>query len=215
MANVVIPHALIVAGGNGVSRHRLNALATQSSLVVAADSGLLSLRELGIRTDIVIGDLDSLNPDDLKNIPEAQIRHDAGQDDTDLEKAIRYCLVQGVKSADIVGATGGRLDHSVNAISLLVKYDDRVSLTLHDRDGWARYFTQSPATCGERAGQKISLIPVPAVYGLKSQGLRYPLDNLDLYFGGRDAVSNEVISPPAEISWREGALLLYQQIPAT
>jgi len=205
-------HALIVAGGGRVARDRLRALAAKAGLVIAADSGLLTTQDAGIPLDIVIGDLDSVPPGALSNVPEDHVLHNAGQDDTDLEKALRFCLDRGVLTADIVGATGGRLDHSVNAISLLIKYDGRIALTLHDHDGLARYHSQSPVLCGHMAGEKISVIPAPAVYGLKSRGLLYPLDNLELYFGSRDAISNTVTSPPAEISWREGAILLYSHL---
>ena len=212
MATVPNLHALIVAGGGEIARDRLSALAEPAGLVVAADSGLLWLNESGVNPDAVVGDLDSLHPDDLKNVPPRQIHHDTRQDDTDLEKSIRFCLSQGVQSAEIVGATGGRLDHSLNAISLLVKYGDRLSLTLHDRDGWARLVTQSPVSFGERIGERVSFIPAPAAHGLNSRGLRYPLKNMDLYLGSRDAVSNEVISLPAEITWDDGAFLLYHQV---
>ncbi len=212
MTTAANQHALIVAGGGTISYVRLNALAMSAEMVVAADSGLLFLQQSGINPDSVIGDLDSLDSDDLKNISPERIHQDTGQDDTDLEKSIRFCLREGIQSADIVGATGSRLDHSFNAISLLVKYGDRLSLTLHDHDGWARRVTQSPLSFGERIGERVSLIPAPAAYGLNSRGLRYPLNDLDLCFGSRDAISNEVISLPAEITWDKGAFLLYHQV---
>lgn len=212
MTTVSSRHALIVAGGATIAGDRLTALAKSADIIVAADSGLLVLLQSGVAPDTVIGDLDSLGSEDLRNISPEQIHQDSGQDDTDLEKAIRFCLRQGVQSADIAGATGGRLDHSFNAISLLVKYGDRLALTLHDHDGWARRMTQSPLSFGEHIGQRVSLIPAPAACGLNSRGLRYPLNDLDLYFGSHDAISNEVISLPAEITWESGAFLLYHQV---
>lgn len=212
MMSATKSHALIVAGGGRIARDRLTALAQQADIVVAADSGLLLLRQFQIEPTIVIGDLDSLCPDDLKTIPATRIRRDTGQDDTDLEKAVRYCLKHNVCSVDIAGATGGRLDHSLNAVSMLVKYGNQLSLTLHDQDGWAERVTQSPVSFGSHLGERVSLIPAPAAFGLTSRGLRYPLDNLDLYYGSRDAISNEVVTVPAELRWREGAFLLYHQI---
>lgn len=212
MTSAADRHALIVAGGAGISSDRLIALATRADDVVAADSGLRVLLSAGIEPDIVIGDLDSVRPEDLSGVHGERIHHDTGQDDTDLEKAIRYCLDNGVGSADISGATGERLDHTINAVSLLVKYGDRLKLTLHDRDGWARRVTQSPVAFGTRIGERVSLIPAPEAFGLTSRGLRYPLESLDLYLGSRDAISNEVIVLPAELQWTRGAFLLYHQI---
>ena len=173
MTSAEKPHALIAAGGGQIAPNRLNAMAKQADMVIAADSGLLLLNQAQIEPDMVIGDLDSLRPSDLEHIPQARIHRDSGQDDTDLEKAICYCLEHRVGSADIVGATGGRLDHSLNAVSVLVKYGDRLSLTLHDRDGWARRVTQSPLSFGSRIGERVSLIPAPEAFGLTSRESRF------------------------------------------
>jgi len=205
------PHALIVAGGMEIAPDRLRELAVAASLIVAADSGLLLLRKGGMEPDAVIGDLDSLTPEDLARLSSDQVHHDPGQEDTDLEKAIRFCADRGIKSANIVGATGGRLDHTLNAISLLLKYSSLMTFTLHDKDGSATLATRSPLRFDGQIGDRISLIPAPAAYGLSSRGLRYPLDGFDLLFGGRDAVSNAVVSAPVEIVWRNGSFLLYRQ----
>jgi thiamine pyrophosphokinase len=206
------PRALIVAGGGAIAPDRLAALAASAGFIVAADSGFLRLRKSGLKADTIIGDLDSLTPDEVKGVPSGVIRRDTGQDDTDLEKAIRFCLGKGIRTADIVGATGSRLDHSLNAVSLLLKYNDRLALTLHDDNGWATLATQSPLTLSERIGERVSLIPAPEVYGLRSKGLRFPLEDLDLFWGSRDAISNEVASLPMEITWSRGSFLLYRQL---
>jgi thiamine pyrophosphokinase len=204
--------ALIVAGGGEIAPDRLAALAASAGFIVAADSGFLQLRKSGIKPDTIIGDLDSLSADEVKGVPPGVIRRDTGQDDTDLEKAIRFCLEQGIRAADIVGATGNRLDHTLNAVSLLLRYSDRLALTLHDDNGWATLATQSPLTLSEKIGERVSLSPALEVYGLRSKGLRFPLENLDLCGGSRDAVSNEVASLPVEITWSRGAFLLYRQM---
>ena len=206
------PRALIVGGGTSIAPDRLCKLAAPASLIVAADSGLLRLREAGLEPHAVIGDLDSLDRQELSGLNSVQIHHDASQEDTDLEKAIRFCAEKGTKFADIVGATGERLDHSLNAVSLLLRYSDLMALTLHDKHGFASLATRSPLGFDARVGERISLIPAPAAYGLSSRGLQYPLGGLNLLFGGRDAISNTVISLPVEIEWHSGSFLLYRQL---
>jgi thiamine pyrophosphokinase len=203
---------LIVAAGRGVSSERLQHLAAGADLIIAADAGLVALRDLGLEPSAVVGDFDSLDSKLVESIPPGRLHHDPSQEDTDLEKALRFCREMGGGYAEIVGGTGGRLDHSINALSLALKYRSQVKVTLHDENGWATLAEQSPIAFEGCIGDKVSLIPAPAAFGLHSEGLRYPMQNLDLVLGGRDAVSNEFITPKAKLTWRAGLFLLYRQV---
>jgi thiamine pyrophosphokinase len=208
-----VRRALIVGGGGRIGRGRLRRLAEAADFIVGADAGILYLAECQVEANAVIGDLDSTTPGQIQQLPPVQIIHDPSQDDTDLEKAIRWCLDrENCQAADIVGVTGGRLDHTLNAVSLILRYQDRLGITLHDRDGYATLAVQSPLTLSCRLGEKLSFVPAPAAYGLHSTGLLYPLDGLDLIAGGRDAISNEAASITVEVTWSEGSFLVYRQL---
>ncbi len=206
-----LPRALIVAGGLPISSSRLQVLAGAAACIVAVDSGLITVESCGLTPTVVIGDMDSAPPDRLTAVPERSRHHDPNQDDTDLEKAIRWTFDRGLFHADVVGATGDRLDHSVNAVSLMLKYRRQVRIILHDEGGWAFLAEESPLVITGQAGDRISLIPAPAAHGISSQGLRYPLQDSDLYIGGHDGISNQLLSARAELSWREGSFLIYWQ----
>src|SRR5688572_20257234 len=82
--------ALVFAGGDplpeGISE-RLPA----DAFVIAADSGLRYAQLLGRRVDLVVGDFDSVDPDDLAAAEAsgaAVERHAAAKDATDLELAL-------------------------------------------------------------------------------------------------------------------------------
>jgi thiamine pyrophosphokinase len=205
--------ALIVGGGGRIACDRLRRLASNADVIVGADAGIVHLADCQLRADAIIGDLDSATPAQIRHRPPQRIIHDPGQDDTDLEKAIRWCIErENCRAADIVGVTGGRLDHTLNAVSLILRYRDRLRITLHDRDGYAILAAQSPLTLNCSIGDKLSMIPAPAAHGLRSIGLRYPLSSLDLMVGGRDAISNEATAEIVELTWTEGSFLVYRQI---
>jgi len=204
--------ALVVGSGDRIDKSRLVSLAEESAHVIAADGGLVFLQECGIDPTAVIGDFDSVPKRLLETVPVEKRHFDPGQDDTDLEKAIRFAVGQGASHIDVVGATGGRLDHTFNAVSLLLKFDrQNVGITLHDACGQATLCGRSPMLLSGRVGDRISLIPAPQVVALQSDGLRFPLESLSLGFGTRDAVSNVLDIVPATIRWKSGTFLLYRQ----
>ena len=57
--------ALVFAGGDAIPRG-LGELLDRDRLVIAADSGLDHAHALGFHVDLVVGDLDSVDPDVLR-----------------------------------------------------------------------------------------------------------------------------------------------------
>ena len=79
-------------------------------------------RALGLRVDLVVGDLDSVDAADL----EAAVadgteveRHPTAKDATDLELALDAAVARGATRVLVVGAHGGRLDHFLANVLLL------------------------------------------------------------------------------------------------
>ena len=64
-------------------------------------------------------------------------------------------------------------------------------------------------TVKARPGELLSLIPIggPAE-GVRTSGLRYPLDGEPLLAGSSRGVSNEVLATLAEVSLEAGSLLI-------
>lgn len=89
--------------------------------IIAIDSGYNNANILGIKPSIIIGDMDSIKDYDT-NID--IIKYNPIKDDTDLKLALDYCINKGYKNIDIICATGNRIDHMLNNISLLRYLDD-------------------------------------------------------------------------------------------
>ena len=79
-------------------------------LILAADGGYRHCQAAGLRPDLLLGDLDS-----LETPPQALPvqTFPAEKDDTDTMLAAKYALAQGCTTVHLYGCTGGRLDHTL------------------------------------------------------------------------------------------------------
>jgi thiamine pyrophosphokinase len=201
---------LIVGGGSCPSLGRLRQVASEYQAIIAADFGVAFLRQAGLSPLYLTGDFDSVTADDLGWVTPEQRRHDPDQSTTDLEKAILLAIGLGARRFGIACATGDRMDHSVNAISLMVRYSDRAEFTLHDAHGDATLAFAPGITITGTPGEKLSLVPAPGATGVRSTGLMYPLDGIDLLLGSRDGISNELTKNEARLTFLAGSLLVYR-----
>ena len=187
------------------------------ALVVAADGGLSLSPALGLTVDVVVGDMDSVPPEDLAAAEQAGARierHPTDKDVTDLELALDAAIAAGAVSITIIGGSGGRLDHHL-ANALLLAANQYAGVEL-------RWVTESelvhvcdhmrPATIDGAAGDRVALLPVggPA-RGVVTTGLRWRLDGEDLGFGSTRGISNELTTDQATVSLNEGRLLVVQE----
>jgi len=198
--------ALLICNGEQPSRPLARRLARQSHIIVAADGGANGARQLGITPDLIIGDLDSITAATLKFFSSTSVIRVAGQDNTDMEKALDYILSESpAQEVLIIGATGRRLDHTVGNMVVLCHYLRRLRIVACG-DGWHAF----PVASGERIqasiGTTVSLIPLSDCRGVTLKGLKYPLRNAPLR-AGQIAVSNVVERSPFTVSLRRGKML--------
>jgi thiamine pyrophosphokinase len=201
--------ALIVAGGNPIKEAVLDHLKAYS-WVVAADSGLDQAIRLGIRPDLVVGDMDSVSPAALEHAINQGIaieRHPRAKDATDLELAIDAAALRGFATATIIGGTGGRMAHTLaNALVLTRRRDIHLGWLTSKaqiaamRSGSSRDY---PATYGTL----LSVLAVGESADCTSVGLLWPLDGNPLTVGSTRGISNEVIESSASVSVHSGLVL--------
>ena len=108
-----------------VATHRRaprSATSRRTRAVIAADSGLDHAHAPRRRGRLVVGDLDSVDPETLAAAELAGTtveRHPAAKDATDLELALLAARDRGAREIVVVGGHGGRLDHFLaNALLL-------------------------------------------------------------------------------------------------
>jgi thiamine pyrophosphokinase len=217
--------AIVVAGGDAPERALLDAAwpgwDRPCDLVVAADRGAVVALGLGLRPDVVVGDVDSLSSVDADRLAAAGIpfaRVPAEKDETDTELALLAAVARGADVLVLLGALGGpRIDHALANVALLAHpalvgraveiLDDTARIRLLAADG------AEPATLAlpGRVGDTVSLVPVgvPA-RGVATHGLAYRLDGDDLPAGPARGVSNIRTATDARVTIRSGLLLVIE-----
>jgi thiamine pyrophosphokinase len=204
--------AVIFANGEIKDDAAARAILRPEDTLIAADGGLHHLRRLGLAPSVLIGDLDSVSPDEippLEAVGVAVLRYPVDKDETDLELAIAYALKEGHRSIVVVGALGGRLDQTLGNLFLLTgEAADEAALCLDDGHEEVFLIRGVGTICG-RCGDTVSLIPFGGpVTGILTAGLRYPLTHETLYPQHTRGVSNVMLSEQATVEIASGQLLI-------
>ena len=89
---------------------------TDADLVIAADGGFAYLRRAGLRTDLALGDFDSLG-----QVPDfgATRVYPVRKDDTDMMLAVKTGLHRGFRRFELYGGMGGQLEHTLANVQTL------------------------------------------------------------------------------------------------
>ena len=111
------PDVVVVASGPGPALTLPDA-----RHVVAADGGVERAVALGLRVDVVVGDLDSVSAEALAAAEAAGARvvaHPVAKDATDLELALDEAVALGGRRLLVVTSADGRLDHLLSSLLVL------------------------------------------------------------------------------------------------
>jgi thiamine pyrophosphokinase len=206
---------VVVAGGGAPILDRADLPA--GAPVVAADSGVDTAMALGLRVDVVVGDLDSVSPEGLAAAERAGARierHPVAKDATDLALAIEAALgLLGDRPGGrlvVLGGAGGRLDHLLaGALALADPAWSGVAIRAHLGPAVV-HVVHGPGErdLGGAAGDLLSLLPVGgAARGVRTGGLAFPLRDEDLDAGTTRGVSNVIESLPATVALEAGCVL--------
>jgi len=187
-------------------------------LIIAADGGARHLLAAGFVPDLIVGDMDSLSPEERIDFERRGIRIEtfpAAKDETDTQLALRRALEMPCREIRIYGALGGRLDHSLANISLLVLTEERgVPAKLLDGNCEAFVVTSCREIEGEK-GQTVSVFPLSSqVTGIDLEGFDFPLRGAVMAPGNPYGVSNRLSGPRGTIRVGEGILLVIHYLRA-
>lgn len=142
-----------------------------------------------VRIDENLGDFDSLHEEPT---PPPLCAFPAEKDETDGELALDRAIALGAKDIRIYGGGGGREDHFLGNLHLLLKaaragicaalYTNRTEIRI----------------CGEgefcfpcKRGETVSVLPFGGdAHIIDSSGLKYPMKDLQLCYGSTRGISN-------------------------
>ena len=202
--------ALIVLGGDAPEPALLAACAGQADLTIAADSGLAAFDAAGLAPDLLIGDMDSIDPALLErygNLPQERLC--CVKDDTDGVHALDTAIARGAKRITLLGALGGRLDHALANLMLLVRAHRAGVFAEILGEGVRVIRVPGEAVLHGAKGDIVSFLPLGDARGVTLTGFFYPLDRHDLHSDYPLGVSNVVTQDEAAVFVQDGDLLMF------
>ena len=182
----------------------------EHDLVIAADGGYTYTQQAGIRTDVLVGDFDSLC--DLPNQEEDGLliqRLSKEKDHTDLFVALQCGLERGYTRFHIYGGTGGRIDHTlanIQCLTYLVNHNARGYL--YDRDAVITAIRGEVWLAARQDGIVSVFALGESADGVYVNGLKYELENRSLSYDFPLGVSNEFTGRPVHIRVERGILAI-------
>ena len=184
----------------------------ENCLIICCDGGARHFQYLKIKPDVIIGDMDSIDPASLASYTTQGIKiikYPANKDFTDTELALDYALNLKPEAIFIWGALGGRIDHALANVFPLCKGQEKgIRTCLIDEYGEAFVLDKETSFINE-TGKTVSLIALsPEVTGINLKGFLYPLKDRTLAMGASRGISNIINEDSASIIVKNGNLLV-------
>lgn len=189
----------------------LNGLAPSSfpnvdtyDLICATDGAVQILETFGVTADVVIGDFDSAS-----HYPqESDVLITPNQDFTDFEKALELLFESGYRTVDVFGASGKEQDHFLGNLHVALVWKDKLDITFLDDFGSYQFIPKN-FTATNIISKTVSLYPFPIAKHVKTNGLKFPLENEHLELGLRIGIRNKAIANTVEIAFTAGNLIVF------
>ena len=198
----------VIVGGADINNYEyIKALISKDDYIIYCDSGLKHVDKLGLKPSLIVGDFDShVNPHmDVETIVLPVVK-----DDTDTVYAAKEGVKRGFEEFLLIGVIGGRLDHSLANVSIL----------LYLRANGRRAQIIDDYSVMKIVGQKTEYISDKYSYfslvnitgkaeGITIKNAKYEIQNAVITTDYQYGVSNEITpGKVAEVSVSDGELLL-------
>ncbi len=184
----------------------------KDDLIIVADGGFDHAVAAGIRPHLFVGDMDSLTTSLPEDLP--RITFPERKDYTDMHLAFIEGKKRSYHEFEIYGGTGGRSDHTFANFSLLLAMASEGCRGKMIAGGEVYTVIKNESlTVSGKAGKYISVFALGGeAQGVTLKGLDYEVENVNLTPDFPLGVSNRFTQNTAEISVKNGALLVIYQI---
>ena len=179
---------------------------------IAADAGYLTMRNAGIKPDLLIGDFDSLGAALPEGVP--VITLPVEKDVTDTDAAAAEGIRRGGTDFTFYGVLGGRPDHSLANLSLLA----RLSQQGYAARAYGAGFEITAITNGRlsfpagRRGAAAVFSWTDVSRGVTIEGFKYTLHNGTLRSNFALGACNSFTGKEALVSVENGTLLVMAEV---
>ena len=162
--------SVILNGQMPINNTLINQI-NNSDYIIAVDGSANKLFDLEIVPDVIIGDLDSFQKINNKNI---KLVETPDQNKTDFRKTLEWCVEKNILNISIFGISGKSEDHFLGNYYTLSDFGNKIS--------WKAFtdFSEISPCVGKKKfesfkGQKVSLFCMKGSSTVNSKNLEYPL----------------------------------------
>lgn len=176
-------------------------------ITICADSGALSLYQRGVIPDHIVGDMDSISEDALKEMEASGSLievHPVEKDRTDGELAVQKAISSHPDAIDIYGKSSGRADHLLACYHLLHIIPPEISSSLHLGDDKVLLVREGNEIEVVTERSLISVLPSTKTSTVTIRGLKWELEREQLILGSTRGIHNENPGRPFLIRAVEG-----------
>ena len=192
-------HVVILADGNFPQTAYPLSLLHKADVIICCDGAIVKLlKYTNLQANYIVGDMDTLDQENKSRFKDI-IHHNPDQETNDQTKAFHFALTLSPTRISILGATGGREDHTLGNISLLAEYTRELeylpfepAIEIVTDYGVFNSYSDS-CTVESAPGEQVSIFAFDPTLKIKSAGLKYPTDSVtfDLWW---KATLNESLS---------------------
>lgn len=184
---------------------------------IGIDRGTLSLIKLGIDPLVAIGDFDSMSMEELDLVKNhvTDIRQSIPEkDDTDTQLGLVVALNEfNADYIDIYGATGGRIDHFLANLWLVLEprfHKNASKIRMIDRQNTINFYLPGNYQITKEPDKKyLAFIPLTPVSGLTLRDEKYRLTNFNAN-RPMSFASNEFVGNTGHFSFDSGVVCVIQ-----
>lgn len=203
---------IILGNGKPPSKKVITFLRNKGyTTLICADGGANAARKLKLIPDYIIGDLDSIDKSTVEYYKkDSKIFKISRQNDTDIEKCLKFAVKKNFAEAILVGVTGDRLDHTFCNLGIVLKFFNKLKIKLIAENSILIPY-QGKVKFPTLKGETISLYGFNERTKIASKNLKYPLKNISLPFGNKESTSNLTTSTEVELKISGGKIFVIRE----
>ena len=209
----MLNRVIIIANGEIEDLRFYRSVITEEDFIICADGGSYLAYLLGIRPDMIVGDVDSIDKELIEKFRKSNsdiiiAKFPKNKDKSDLELALERAVILKPNEIIILAGLGKRIDHELTNILLMLgqkEYLYKIKFLSNNSE----LFTLSKNTViKNKKGKVLTLIPLTAVIkNVNTDGLKYEIKNKNLMWGNSLTLSNIIMKKEAKIEHDGGILI--------
>lgn len=178
--------------------------------IVCADGGLDTLAKTSLKPDLIVGDFDSAANENI--FPDVEtITLKVRKIDTDTMHCVDVCLERGFSEFLLLGATGGRTDHALANLSILLYLQKKGAHgVISDKYNDIMLLHPGENKISAISGTTVSVLPFGESSAcLSYTGMSYPLDHGTVTVDYPYTISNIAVEDEVTVTLHSGSALLF------